>query len=340
MGIIMKSSDRIRLIIVVLLVVGIGALHYFTDVGAHHFHVFYRSLYFVPIILAGFWFSLPGVLAVSLSISLLYLPLLYAFWGGFSADDLDKILVLILYNAAAVIVGSLKERERTRQEQLRQKDRLAAMGKAVSCVAHDMKTPLIAIGGFARLVQNHIDRKSSDFDKLNIIISETGRLERMVKDMLDFSQPLVLQKKPEDISDLVCECLGIVAPLAQKKGISLRKETAADLPALFVDGDRLKQVFINLLINAIEASPENGVVVVETYQDKRNLVVAISDSGPGLQVPECGDIFTPFFSTKKQGTGLGLAIVKKIVEAHQGRLEVVDNSPQGLTLRTSLPLPS
>lgn len=233
-------------------------------------------------------------------------------------------------------VWKLVERRRAEMA-LRETERLAAIGKALSSVAHDIKTPLIAIGGFTRLVQNHLEAGHPDREKLGIVIRETHRMECMVKDMLDFSKPLQLERSPEDIHQFLAESMMVVERLAEERGVSIEICSGTSLTAL-VDGMRLRQVIVNLVMNAVHASPQGEVVTVNSYCDGKELVIDVVDHGPGIPPGKRDEVFAPFYTTKKEGTGLGLAIVRKIVDAHGGRIRILDNPDKGVTFRVEVPM--
>ncbi len=220
---------------------------------------------------------------------------------------------------------------------LRESESLAGVGRALSSVAHDMKTPLVAIGGFAKIVQGHMAIGSPDWEKMQIIMKETGRLEQMVRNMLDFSKPLDLQKTPEDIYGIMLEAIDIARPLAEKKEIPLLLDSGELVEPVLMDGARVKQAILNLVTNAIEATPKGRPVRLESRKKGRSLIVEVKDCGCGIPVEQRKEIFVPFFTTKKEGTGLGLPIVKKIAEAHHGRVEILDNAEGGVTFRLVLP---
>lgn len=332
------SRTEIKIILIAILVGGITFFHYFTEMKVHYYHIFYQGLYFLPVMLGGFWFGLRGALGTSLSITILYLPFTIMHWNGFSADDFNSIMEMVLYNFVAVILGKLRDRERTMQARLGEAERLAAMGKAVSGLAHDLKTPLIAIGGISRLVQKSLDQNGPHREKLDIIVEETQRLEKMVHEMLDFSRPLELHRSREDINQVVSQCLAVISDLAQKKKVKIQSKSLQNLPLTSFDALRMKQLLLNLLINAIEASSEGETVSVCSYQKRRRLIIDVSDCGCGIPVDKREEIFFPFFTTKKDGTGLGLPIAKKIVEAHQGYMEVLENPEKGVTFRVTIPI--
>ncbi len=155
--------------------------------------------------------------------------------------------------------------------------------------------------------------------------------------MLDFSRPLELSLTKGDPKDIVNQCLAILSDLPQAKKVKLQNVCPQDPPLMSFDPDRMKQALINLLTNAIEASPEEGTVAIYCYQKKRKFIIDIKDEGNGVPMSKREEIFCPFFTTKGGGTGLGLPIAKKIIEAHQGYLEIVENSGKGVTFRVTMP---
>jgi signal transduction histidine kinase len=331
-------NDKFKMPLIMVLVGGISYLHYATAMSQHYEHIFYRELYFLPIILAGFWFGLKGALLTSASITGLYLPFIVMHWQHFSPNAFDNILTSVLYNVFAAIQGNLVNRERREQQRLREAESLAAMGKALASVAHDIKTPLIAIGGFTRLVQKHLPMDDPDRDKLGIVITETQRMENMVKDMLDFSRPLELHLCKDDIFKLSGECVAILSEIAQVKKVSIEADLASDTPPLAFDSARMKQALINLGMNAIQASSDGDTVKIRAFSRRDGFVIDVMDCGCGIPLDQREKIFQPFFTTKKDGTGLGLPIVRKIIEAHKGRLEILDNPDKGATFRIVLPI--
>ncbi len=229
----------------------------------------------------------------------------------------------------------LIERERS-MKALKDAENLAGIGRALSSVAHDMKTPLIAIGGFTKQVERGLSPTDPSRAKTEIILKETERLQQMVEDMLDFSKPLELRKSFEQIGPILEESVAITKPLADAKRIELRIEAVGPLSCIPIDPIRIKRVFINLITNAIQASPEGQVVRIVHRRSGKYLIIDVSDSGPGIPREIRKDIFAPFFTTRKGGTGLGLPIVKKVIEAHKGGIEVL-NSPGGTTFRLRVP---
>ncbi|MEJ2033033.1 MAG: HAMP domain-containing sensor histidine kinase [Deltaproteobacteria bacterium] len=324
--------------VVIALVVAVTLLHYITSYKDLYYHVIYRELYFLPIILAGFWFGLRGGLATSLAITIFYGPL--ALWpetGRFTIENFGNLLELLLFNIAAIILGRMHDNEKRQRENLRRAENLAAMGKAVSYLAHDMKAPLVAIGGFASQLRRGTKIGDPNGKKLDIILSQTERLETMVRDMLYFARPVELRKTATDLNDLVREIIEVSEDAARSHGVTLEMEADAEIFPVQVDKDRFQQVLLNLVTNAIEASPSGEKVRVRTARHDNGVVIEVADHGPGMSAEDRQLAFSAFYSTKKEGTGLGLPIVKKIVEAHDGRLELLKNEPTGMNFRVILP---
>lgn len=332
------SGDRVKIISIFILVGVITFFQYFTELREHAHHIFYQGLFFFPVMLAGFWFGLRSALGTSLSITFILVPFTFMHWKGFSAGDVNNVMEMVLYNTVALILGKLKDRERAEQKRLQEAESLAILGKAVSALAHDLKTPLMAIGGFSRSAQKHLPEDDHYREKLNLVIEETQRLENMVQEMLDFSHPLELNRSPKDIKQVVRQSIAIIADVAEKKKVEVQSQFSQNLLLVSIDDLRLEQALINFLINAVEASGEGETVRVYSYENRGDLFIDVSDCGRGIPPDKREKIFLPFFTTKRGGTGLGLAIAKKIVEAHRGRLEVLDNPEKGAIFRIIIPI--
>ncbi len=251
--------------------------------------------------------------------------------GNYDQADLRRLTLLMDG------VWKLLQREEA-QKALRESENLASLGRALSSVAHDLKTSLVAIGGFTRSVYKRIAQDIPYREKLEIVMKETGRMENLINEMLDFSKPLKLHLHEEDVNILIDECIQVIGSMAREREIRIQTQYAADLPLVTIDSARLKQVVINLLSNAVHASPQGGTVSVYTRIGRSGfLLVDVKDCGCGIPLEKRGEIFMPFVSFRKGGTGLGLPIVKKIVEAHHGRIQIFDNPESGITFRVAIP---
>ncbi len=175
-----------RLTAVTVLILLMTTLHYTTPREEILLHVIYRDLYFLPIILSGFWFGLRGGVTASIVVTILYLPMVIGKSSGFAGHDLGNQLTIILFNIVGILVGWMRNREAAIQQARTKEHELAAMGKAVACIAHDMKTPLTVIGGLVRQVRRQVPDEEKSAKKLDIALEQTMGLEFLVKDMLAF----------------------------------------------------------------------------------------------------------------------------------------------------------
>jgi signal transduction histidine kinase len=244
----------------------------------------------------------------------------------------------VLYVVIGLVLGFLVEKERKRHRDLLRVESLAAIGKAVSEIAHDMKTPLVAIGGFASQISRKLHNDDPNRRKMDVIVQEASRLESMVKEMLDFGSPLELQLSKVNLNELIKESLQVAQPIARKAGVELKADLGPSLPLVLADIPKVKQVLLNLVVNAIQASPAGEHLLVKTRVAKDKVVIEVIDCGCGIEEDARESIFHPFFSTKKGGTGLGLAIVRKIVEAHGGGVSFDPNTEKGVTFSVRLPI--
>lgn len=317
---------------------GILCLHYLTFPELRYYHAVYRMLFYLPLILGSLWFGMKGAVYISLSVSALFFPHAIRQWQGFSLDDFHRLSEGVLYIGIALILGFLVERERKKQRAFVRVKSLVAVGKAVSEIAHDMKTPLMAIGGFAKQVFEKLEPDNPDRKKLGLVIQEAAHLESMVKEMLDFGKPVELQFTEINFNELVLDSVRVAQPMVKENGVELETDLAPSLPSVVLDAPRVKQVLLNLITNAIQASTAGEHVRVCTRLNSLGVALEVVDHGGGIAEEYRESIFHPFFSTKRGGTGLGLGIVKKIVETHGGDVSFRANQEKGVTFTVRLPL--
>jgi two-component system sensor histidine kinase HydH len=325
-------------LLVAVLVFLVSFLHYGTGHGQLYYHVFYRDLYYLPLILAGVWFGLRGALVTSLSITILFLPYVLMTWHYVPILDFDRILEIILLNSLAAVLGIISDRERKSQKALGEARNFAGIGKAVTEIAHDIKAPLTAIGGFTRSVRKRLPADNPDREKLDIVLREVDRLETLLKEMLDFSRPMDLHLSVEDIKRLVESTLPLVEAEGERRNVRIETGWGARVPSIRCDQERIRQALLNLLLNAIQASPDGERVEIRARQAGARALIDVVDRGPGIPVELRENIFLPFFTTKSEGTGLGLPMALKIVQAHGGRLRAMENPDKGTIFRIALPL--
>ncbi len=339
--------NRCRIVLISGLVVLVTALHYITPINVPALHIVYRELYFVPIILAGLWGGKKGGLSASIAVSVIYIPHVFFLAKPHPSFDPNMMLnilatsaeslwgnlfELLIFNLVGFFLGFMVEKMKDEHRARIKSERLAAVGKTVAEIAHDMKAPLMVIGGFSTQLAKTIDENDRvSHKKLTIVIKETGRLELMVKDMLDFARPLELKTSQADLNQVVSESVSVAGSFAKEAGIALRTELDPSIPSLMLDVGRIKQVILNLLTNAVQACTRGEQVTIRTCLSGRSVSLDVIDCGQGIRVEDQDSIFQPFFSTKKDGTGLGLGNVKKIVEAHGGTVSFRPNHEKGVT---------
>ncbi|HEY7924496.1 MAG TPA: ATP-binding protein [Vicinamibacteria bacterium] len=227
------------------------------------------------------------------------------------------------------------------QQRLLQNERMALLGTFASGLAHEVRNPLNSIALQLSLLERRIagaePRLREQLAELAFVIrEEIRRLDALVGDFLLFSRTSRIQLQPTDLDALVDEVTRLLRPEARGAGVTLRRKRVGPVPSLSADPEKLKQVVINLVRNAIEAMPEGGSVALESGLRDGRAVVEVRDNGPGL--PERVDIFQLFVTTKPKGTGLGLSIAQQIVHAHGGEIVASSEPGKGATFRVALPL--
>ena len=222
----------------------------------------------------------------------------------------------------------------------RQLDRLAALGRFTSSVAHEIRNPLTGIGAGIQYLSRSGAAQSTPEGRENLefILREVRRLDLIVQELFDITHPRKLQLAVAPISGTVEHAARCLEALYHEREVALAVEDGPRTPPVPHDPDQLEQVFINLLKNAAEASPRGGTVRVRIATTAGGVQVAVSDEGPGIEAERQATVFEPFVTTKAQGSGLGLYISHDIVKRHGGRLALTSETGQGATFTVELPL--
>lgn len=222
------------------------------------------------------------------------------------------------------------------EKRLLQNERLAAVGQTVAQVAHEIKNPLMIIGGFSRQIRKTLSDEKA-VRKLDLIFEEIGRLERLVADLGDFTKQYRLVKRPTDINSMLTEVVGVMSALHPPGKFQFVLEGESGPLTIVCDPDKVKQVFLNVVGNGLEAMEQGGTLKISARRDRRGVRVEISDSGRGISDRDLAMIFEPFFTTRDKGSGLGLSICFKLVEAHGGEISASSHPGQGTTFSIFLP---
>ena len=265
--------------------------------------------------------------------------------GVFTSDDLE--LLQFLAGAVAVaaenarLYGELadfaRELERS-QAQLIQAEKLAATGRLAASLAHEINNPLQAIHNCLHLVVNRplTDEKKEYY--LGLAQTEVERLITLVQRTLEFYRPSQGRRTATDVNRLIDNVLALSHKRLEHGRVLVRTQLQPDLSPIAAVSDQLTQVFLNLIVNAVEAMPEGGTLTIISTQRDSRLAIEVQDTGPGLTPEEAARIFEPFYTTKAGGTGLGLAVSYGIIQQHAGRIEVHGVPGQGTTFTVLLPL--
>jgi len=220
---------------------------------------------------------------------------------------------------------------------------LSAMGTLALNLAHEIRNPLNAAVLQLHLLGRDIDKLAADEAKravmhrrVEIVGSEIGRLNRLLTEFLELARPRGIGREPVHVGKLVDDVLDLEREAATRRGIAIERDIAPDGCVAIGDREKLKQVVINLVVNAIEAMREGGTLKGRVYVDG-DVVLEIADTGPGIDPAILGSIFDPFFTTKEAGTGLGLSIVRKIVDQHGGDVHIETEKDKGTLVRVRVP---
>jgi len=296
-----------------------------------------RSFYF-PIFLAGLWFGLRGGAAVALLATLICSPHVVMEIGRNQTIFSDELLELLLFNLVGPIVGGLSDRERRQRSKNEELQTLAALGEAASSVAHEMKNIVIPMRGFIRRMRqiSQLDPNAASY--LEIVEMESARLDRMTQDMLSFARHPSAQKEQVDVRSMVEEVRRALHEEFRTKGVQLLCRCDGEEHLVMLNRDRVHLVLVNLLYNALHASTAGKEVRLLSCRYQGFLRIVIEDSGVGIPQESLERIFQPFFTTMPKGTGLGLAITQRVMEEHQGKIQV--ESEEGLGTRVTLDFPT
>jgi two-component system NtrC family sensor kinase len=262
-------------------------------------------------------------------------------------DDRDLTLLDSMASAVAMAIENARLYAESKnfatelaasQAQLIQSEKLAATGKLAASIAHEINNPLQAVQSCVYLIADGADPDDPNVKYVNIAREELDRIARIVGRMLSFHQPTTDAKEPTDVNDLIESTLALVHKRLQHSKVAVETELATDLPTVHAVRDHIKQVLLNLFLNALEAMPQGGTLRIQTaHAGHRWVTVAIEDSGVGIQPENIAHLFDPFYTTKPRGTGLGLSISYDIVAQHGGEILVDSEPSKGTTFTIRLP---
>lgn len=305
-------------------------MHYLSPIHLHSVHAIYQRLYYIPVILGAYWFGLRFGLVSALLCALGYVPHIFFQWAAMPHEMFTQYVEIVMFFAVGSMVGIMSDFQRAQQkrildanEQIRRMDRLSLLGQLSAGLAHEIRNPLGSLMGSVEILDKEIPVTSPKREFLEIIQTELRRLSGKLDEFLKFARPAPPHPVPNNLNDIVKESVRLVEKHVAQGGVALDLHLAPAMPLAAVDSDHLKQVLLNLLLNAVQASSPQGRIAVSTWGDEKTVGLSVEDNGPGIPGASLARIWEPFFTTKPQGTGLGLSIVKQLVEAMNGSIRVV-----------------
>jgi two-component system sensor histidine kinase HydH len=352
------SKQQVRAWTAVAAIVVVSLLHYFTSTGHFWLHEFFQRAYYVPVILSALWYGWRGgILAATLS-GVLYAPHILMSWQSHPEYSAAQYIEIGMFLVVGGLTGILSDHERMQRkqveetarklskvnaqlqasfEQLRRADRLSALGELSAGLAHEIRNPLGALEGAVQILQRPELPTDTRHEFVEMAGKEVGRLKALLTSFLDFARPQPPEKTLIEPVLLLESVVRLAAETAKMAKVQILVEAQEAAP-IAVDAEQIKQVLLNLVLNAVQAMPEGGQVVLRARQEDGSVLLEIADQGSGIAPENLERIFDPFFTTRASGTGLGLSIAHQIVHGHGGQISVHNNQGRGATFTVILPL--
>lgn len=353
------GSTKARLAVLATAVLLITVAHYATPIEWSFLHNIYQRLYYLPILAAAYWFGVRGALVVALVSAASYLPHIVTDWHDRVAYRQAQFAELLMFQAVALVVGTLAEHEKRQRrelersaaelaaayrrlqesfEQVRRSDRLSALGQLSAGLAHEIKNPLASMKGSLEIVTEDFPVGHEKREFLEIFKKELDRLNAVLTEFLQFARPPRPDRQPCRIEDVLESIRIVCSSEAERSGVELALDHEDGIPEISADAGQLQQVFLNIVLNGIQAMPDGGRLGIDARRRSGAIEVAVSDEGPGIPASDRGHVFDPFFTTKDRGTGLGLPIAHNLVRGHGGDIHIEDRVGGGLRFVVTLPI--
>jgi signal transduction histidine kinase len=326
----------------------ISALHFLTPIDSVILHQIYQRLYYIPIILAAFWYGWRGGLGAAGLASVSYLPHIALHWQhqnyDYALNQYAEIALFFVIGAVTGWLGDQKRRERERAEkinnelqtayadlrqtvgQLLQAERLSSLAEIASGVVHEIRNPLGAIKGAVEILEDELATDSPRREFARIAKTEVERIDKIVQEFFHFARAKEPNRQPTNTNEIIHAVKLLIENQAAAQTVEISEELDKNLPPVSLDAEQIKQVLLNLAINALQAMPAGGRLIFRTLQKDNKLYIETEDTGGGINDTAKAKIFDPFFTTKDKGLGLGLSVVYKIVNQHNGLIEVFNIS--------------
>jgi two-component system sensor histidine kinase HydH len=352
-----KSSIRVAALFATIFVISL--LHYETPTSYLWLHTLLEQAYYIPLLLMALWYGWRGGILASIVTGILYIPHIQMAWHHHREYNASQWVELGMFFLITALTGVLADHERAQRlkaeqmaeqlekanselqsssELLRRADRLSAMGELSAGLAHEIRNPLGSIEGAVQILRRDQLAPETKREFGELAQRELERLKGIVNQFLNFARP----QPPSRIATAPVPLLSSVAKLvgetAKMSNVDVCVIGTPGLPVISVDPEQIKQVLLNLVINAIQAMPTGGEINLQAVSDGQNMRLEVQDGGVGVAPDNAERIFNPFFTTREEGTGLGLSIAERIVSQHGGGIEMRRNHGRGMTFSVVLPL--
>ncbi len=364
------KNKTLNLSILIAVIIIIGLLHGVTPGDKFLLHELYRRLNYFPVVIGGLLYGVRGGLILGLCTAVAFIPHLSHFdqmgWFFYLSESTE----ILLYLAAGVVTGFIAGKEKRLrekyqeiseklersykklhdetemlievEEQLRVNQKLSALGQMSASLAHEIKNPLASIRGTAEIFLDEFPPDHPKREFVEILLKEADRLNNTVDEVLHFSRRQQDAKKAspqlEPLLDTITRVATLLETKLYKKKIQLETNIDDSAAEYLVDGDKMSQVLINLLLNSFEAVSEAGIIQLTVERQNDQMAIIVNDNGPGVPESERDKVFDPFYSKRDEGTGLGLAISSRIVESYGGHILLDESTEGGAKFTVLLPL--
>ncbi len=349
--------DLVRGIVIAAVLVAIGVAHHATDPARIVLHVAYQDLCYAPILVAAFWFGLPGGVAAALAAGLGSITHFHGAWPGnrpFLLSEYGQAVGFLIAGAVGGVLASAERRAsrrhqqavaslgaanadlRASHEQLRHADRLSSIGEIAAGLAHEIRNPLAGVKGALEIITSRAATGSPESEFGTLAAREIARLDDLISEFLTYARPHDPERRDVDMFDVLDRVVSLISAEAERHGVAI-EVNRTHVPHVLVDSEQMAQVFFNIVLNAVQVTPPGGRVQITVTADSQTLTIDVLDQGPGIKPEHLAKVFEPFFSTKKAGTGLGLSVSQRIVQSHHGRIDIIQPD-RGTLVRVLLPL--
>lgn len=352
-----KKSVRVVALLAGILVVSL--LHYSTPTDHFWLHPFFQRLYYVPLLLMAIWYGWRGGVLAAAVAAVLYIPHIRMSWGSNPEYSATQEIEVVMFFVVTVLTGILADHERAQRrkveetarklsevyaqlqksfEQLRRADRLSALGELSAGLAHEIRNPLGSIEGAVQILGRRDLSEDTRLEFADLAYREAVRLKGLLTNFLEFARPQPPRVAASEVVLLLESVAKLASETAMMARVTLRIQTAGELPPVSVDPEQIKQVLLNLVINAVQAMPSGGQVTLRARRDGDWMQMEVEDEGVAIPSDDFERVFDPFFTTRSRGTGLGLSIAYQIVSQHGGHISARRNPQRGMTFTVTLPL--